>query len=38
MRNNDKTLVIDCGSYRSSFDVIIFLMVRSLTSHDQHVV
>jgi hypothetical protein len=25
MRNNSKTSVIDCGGYRSSFDVIFFL-------------
>jgi hypothetical protein len=34
MRNNDKTSAIDCGGYRSSFDVIPFPMVRSLASHD----
>jgi hypothetical protein len=38
VRNNDKTLAIDCGGYRSSFDVILFPMVRSLASHDRHVV
>jgi hypothetical protein len=38
MRNNSKTLAIDCGGYRSSFDVILFPMVRPLVSHDMHVV
>jgi hypothetical protein len=38
MRTNGKTSVIDCVGYRSSFDVILFPMVRSLTSHDRHVV
>jgi hypothetical protein len=38
MRNNDKTSAIDYGGYRSSFDVILFPMVRFLASHDRHVV
>jgi hypothetical protein len=31
-------LTMDGGGYRSSFDVILFPMVRSLGSHDRHVV
>jgi hypothetical protein len=38
MRNNAKTSAIDCGGYRLSFDVILSPMVRSLASHDWHVV
>jgi hypothetical protein len=38
MKNNDKTSAIDCGGYISSFDVILFPMVRSLASHNWHVV
>jgi hypothetical protein len=38
MRNNGKTSAIDCGGYKSSFDVILFSVVRSLASHDRHVV
>jgi hypothetical protein len=38
MRNNSKTLTIDYGDYRSSFNVILFPMVRSLASHDRYVV
>jgi hypothetical protein len=38
MRNNDKTSAIDYGGYRSCFDVILFPTVRSLASHDRHVV
>jgi hypothetical protein len=34
MRNNDKTSVRDCGGYRSTFDMILSPMVRSLASHD----
>jgi hypothetical protein len=36
MRNNGKTSVIDYGGYRSSFNVILLPMVRSLASHDRH--
>jgi hypothetical protein len=36
MRNNGKTSVIDCGGYRSTFDVILSPTVRYLASHDQH--
>jgi hypothetical protein len=38
MRNNGKTSAIDYGGYRSSFNVILFSMVRYLASHDRHVV
>jgi hypothetical protein len=38
MRNNGKTSVIDYGGYKSSFDVILFPIVRSLASHDRHVI
>jgi hypothetical protein len=34
MRNNDKTSVIDCGGYRSSFDLILLPLVWFLASHD----
>jgi hypothetical protein len=33
-----KTSAIDYRGYRSSFDVILFSMVKSLASHDRHVV
>jgi hypothetical protein len=33
-RNNDKTSVIDCGGYRSSFNVFLSPMVSSFASHD----
>jgi hypothetical protein len=36
MRNNGKTSSIDCGGNRSSFDVILSPMVRSLASHNWH--
>jgi hypothetical protein len=36
MRNNDKTSAIDCSGYRSTFDVILSSMVKSLASHDRH--
>jgi hypothetical protein len=36
MRNNNKTSVIDCGGYRSTFDMILSPMVGSLASHDRH--
>jgi hypothetical protein len=36
MRYNGKTSVIDCGGYRSNFDVILSPRVRVLVSHDRH--
>jgi hypothetical protein len=36
MRNNGRTLAIDCGGYGSSFDMILFPMVRFLASHNLH--
>jgi hypothetical protein len=36
MRNNGRTSVIDYGGYRSSFDSILFPLVRFLASHDRH--
>jgi hypothetical protein len=38
MRNNGKTSMIDYRGYILSFDVILFPMVRSLASHDRHMV
>jgi hypothetical protein len=35
-RNNGKTSVIECGGYRSTFDMILFPFIRSLASHDRH--
>jgi hypothetical protein len=34
MRNNGKTSAIDCRGYRSSFDLILFPLVRFLAPHD----
>jgi hypothetical protein len=36
MKNNGNALMIDCGGYTSTFDVILSPMVRSLASHDRH--
>jgi hypothetical protein len=35
MRNNDKTLTIDCGCYKSTFDMILSPKV-GLLAYDQH--
>jgi hypothetical protein len=36
MRNNSKTSVIDCGGYKTTSDMILSFMVRSLASHNWH--
>jgi hypothetical protein len=36
MRNNGKTLVIDCRGYGSTFDMILFPRVWFLASHNRH--
>jgi hypothetical protein len=36
MRNNDKTSAIDYEGYRSTFDMILSPMVRSMVSHNRH--
>jgi hypothetical protein len=38
MRNNDRTLAIDCGGYILTFDMILSPRVGFLASHDRHVV
>jgi hypothetical protein len=35
-RNNDKTSAIDCGGYRSTFNMILSPRVGFLASHDRH--